>query len=398
MLKRRKTTIELTENRLRGIITECVRTILLESQESKSQSAAIQYLIDKGYRKEDADKEVRIILRRLIPALRDKKIAKFTLGVTRMLYKGELQDNYRNDDLNITLKLMGPYMDDYDINLNNMTCRELIKRFEPIRYDKIDAEKAEIDGMSFSDSDYDIVRIDSFEDARRYAKYTYWCITQNVNDYYDYSLDGYNQIYFCLRHGFENVPRKAGDNAPLDDYGLSMISVIVNEKGELDHCTTRWNHDNGGNDKLMSAKEISQVVGVNFYNTFKPNGFWENRLSKAFERLSNGESFYAAFDDCYPSNIDGVYMVGLYGGYTFLKSDGTYLIKEWFDYCDDFRDGIAIVKKKGRYTYLKPDGTYLINKWFDRCSEFNKGFAFVTIKGKQFNIDKNGVLTPLNQQ
>ncbi len=395
MLKKRRT-IELTENRLRGIITECVRTILLESQEAESQRLAKRYLIDKGYRKEDVDKIVRKEIRRLIPALRDKKIAKFTLGVTRMWYKGELQDNYRNDDLNIILNLMGPYMNDYDRNLNNMTCRELIERFEPIRYDKIEAEKAEIDGMSLSDSDYDIVRIDSFEDARRYAKYTEWCITQNINDYYDYSLDGYNQIYFCLRHSFENIPRKAGDNTPLDDYGLSMISVIVNEKGELDHCTTRWNHENGGNDKVMSAKEISQVVGVNFYNTFKPNGNWGIRLSKAFERLSNGESCYAVFDFCYKSNIDDLYLVTFNGRYTFLKSDGTYLINEWFDDCDDFRDGIAIVKKKGRYTYLKSDGTYLINEWFDRCSEFNKGFALVTIKGKQFNIDKNGVMTPFN--
>ena len=48
--------------------------------------------------------------------------------------------------------------------------------------------------------------------------------------YDSYTCNGINQIYFCLRNGFENVKPIVGKGCPLDEYGLSMISVIVNEK------------------------------------------------------------------------------------------------------------------------------------------------------------------------
>ena len=54
-----------------------------------------------------------------------------------------------------------------------------------------------------------------------------------MDDMYDsYTCDGINQIYFCLRHGFEDVKPVACENSPLDEYGLSMLSIIVNEEGE----------------------------------------------------------------------------------------------------------------------------------------------------------------------
>ena len=390
MLKKRRT-IELTENRLRGIITECVRTILLESQESKSQSEAIQYLMDnKGYDNEKANKIVRIDLRNDITALRDKKIAKFTLGVVRMLCNGEIRNANDICNLNTTLKLMEPHLKDYDRNLNNMTCQELIARFESVRSNNIEAEKAEIDSMDFGKSDYDIVRIDSFDDARLYANYTDWCLTYREDMFNKYTMDGFNQIYFCLRHGFENVPREAGDDAPLDEYGLSMISVIVNGSGELAHSTCRWNHEEGGSDSVMSAKEISQVVGVNFYNTFKPNGKWEAILSGVSERLSNGESFDEVFDECRDAKIDGLFIVRLLNKYTYLKSDGTYLTNDWFDCCYGFIDGFGIVGKNGKYTYLKADGDYLRNEWFNWCGNFHEGITVVEKNGKETYLKSDG--------
>ena len=54
-----------------------------------------------------------------------------------------------------------------------------------------------------------------------------------------------------------------------------MIAISVNENGMLNTCTCRWNHDNGGDDNAMNAVEISKVVNVNFYETFKPNTKWK---------------------------------------------------------------------------------------------------------------------------
>ena len=42
-----------------------------------------------------------------------------------------------------------------------------------------------------------------------------------------------------------------------DEYGLSMISVIVRPYGSMAFCTGRYNHQLGGNDSLLSAKEVS---------------------------------------------------------------------------------------------------------------------------------------------
>ena len=67
---------------------------------------------------------------------------------------------------------------------------------------------------------------------------------------------------------------------PLDDYGLSMLSIIVNENGELAYCTCRWNHDSGGSDNIMNAVEISKVVNVN-----------EGTIYPILKRLTNEKYF-----------------------------------------------------------------------------------------------------------
>jgi len=61
-----------------------------------------------------------------------------------------------------------------------------------------------------------------------------------------------------LKKGFENVKKNAGENVPLDEYGLSMISVLIDnvDGGSVDRITTRWNHDhNGENNKKLSTAE-----------------------------------------------------------------------------------------------------------------------------------------------
>ena len=52
-------------------------------------------------------------------------------------------------------------------------------------------------------SQYNIVRIDSFEQAQQYGQYTSWCVTHDENMFNSYTNNGIGQFYFCLRHGFE---------------------------------------------------------------------------------------------------------------------------------------------------------------------------------------------------
>ena len=365
-----------------------------ESQESKSQSAAIKLVMDKfGWDYQKANKFVREDLRNDITALRDKNIAKFTLGVTRMYGDGELKDTSIISNLNATLKLLSAHLNEYDRNLNGLSADELISKFERTRQNNISKEKQEINRIKFGVSDYEIVKIYSFNDAKKYYKYTNpssrWCLTHMEDMFDSYTCDGMNQIYFCLKHGFEDVKPIVGENAPLDEYGLSMLSIIVNEEGELAYCTTRWNHANGGNDSAMDSVEISKVVNVNFYEVFKPNTKWKDIVNNAKNRLENGESPKDVFDYVYDFK-DGYAIVQLKGKMNFINKNGELLSDKWFDDALDFSEGYAEVYLNGKWNLINKNCEYLSNKWFDDVDNFKYGYARVRLNKKYNFINKNG--------
>ena len=399
------------------------------SQESKSISAAKRLIIKRrfrGYSPKQADNFIRVVLRNDLPVLRTKTGGKFILGVTRIAIDGELRDADTINRLNTTLKLVASdaHINEYDRNLNGLTANDLIQRFARVISDNTEAEKAEIDAMSFNgDDSYDIVPINTFDDAAKYSRYTTWCITHDEKTFNTYTSDGIKQFYFCLKQGFENVQKEPGENTPLDNYGLSMLAVCVDENGTLSTCTCRWNHDHGGNDSIMNAKQISEVIGRNFYVVFKPNNKWGNVLAEAERKLANGERPEDVFDKCYAFeegfarvvltskwnfiNAKGEYLSeqwfdycdGFHDGFTrvilnyrcnFINKDGKLLSNQWFDWCGDFSEGVAKVKLNDRYNLINKEGKYLFDQWFDWCSSFCDGFAVVVLNGKQYQIGKTG--------
>ena len=157
--------------------------------------------------------------------------------------------------------------------VEKMTADELIDRFGEARNADIQKQRETLAKKTFTrNPEYKIVRIPSFAAARKYGQYTTWCVTQSsgLSNYNAYTENGNCLFYFCLKNGFEQTPKVLGENAPLDEYGLSMIAVLVNTDGSLKHCTCRWNHANGGNDNIMDAEQVSDILGVNFYSVFKP--------------------------------------------------------------------------------------------------------------------------------
>ena len=369
--------------------------MLTESQESSSQKEAIRYVEQHfGWSHEKSNNFVRIDLRNDITALRDKKIGKFTLGVTRMFCNNELSDASIISDLNSTLKLLSAHLNEYDRNLNGLSAQELIQRFAQTRQNNLEAEKDELNAMKFeSNSNYNIVPINSFEEAQQYYQYTNpnsrWCLT-HMEDMFDrYTCDGINQIYFCLQNGFESIPPKVGKGAPLDEYGLSMLSIIINERGELAYCTTRWNHDNGGSDSSMSAKEISQVVGVNFYDVFKPNNKWKELVQTAQQHLANGENLRDVFDKVWNFH-EGFGKVELSGKYNFINQEGQLISDQWYDYAYDFHEGFAAVVLNEKFNFINQEGHLLSNQWYDNVWDFQEGFARVNLNGSYNLINQNG--------
>lgn len=412
----------LSESRLHNIIIESINNFLLaESQESKSISAAKKLVMQRlGYDEQKADKFVRMDLRQDLPSLRTPEGGKFILGVTRMFCDGQLRDANMIGNLNTTLKYVASdaHINEYDRNLNGMSAQDLIDRFAKNVEMDLENDRNEVGSMDFNgNSDYDIVRIDSHEQASEYGKYTSWCITHQREMFESYTNGGLNQFYFCLRKGFEQVPEEQGEGCPLDEYGLSMIAVSVKENGALNTCTCRWNHSNGGNDNIMTTEEISKVIGMRFYDVFKPNNTWEERVNNAMQRLANGEDPNSVFDYC--GNFKhGFARVKLMGKFNYISQNRQLLtwfpstsnsIKgKWFDLDYTFKaSGWALIRMNDRYNLVNQNGQLLTElpttsnpikgKWFDDLFEFVGGFAMIKSNGKYNFLNQNGELLSPNQ-
>ena len=369
--------------------------LIIESQESKSIAAAKKLVMQRlNYNEQEADEFIRIKLRNDLPVLRTPQGGKFILGVTRMFCDGELRTANDIGNLNSTLKLVASdaHINEYDRNLNNLSCQELIQRFAKAMSDNLEAEKDEIGQMTFNTpSDYEIVRIDSFEQAEEYGDYVSWCVTHDSHMFDSYTSDGINQFYFCLKNGFEGIEEVESEGCPLDEYGLSMIAVSVNENGMLNTCTCRWNHDNGGDDSIMNAKEISQVIGMNFFEVFKPNNKWKDLLTSVMQRLENGEDPRDVFDNVDDYNI-GFVGVELNGKWNFISQEGRLLSDQWFDNVGYFSEGFVSVKLNGKWNFISQEGRLLSDQWFDNVGYFSEGFASVGLNGKCNFINQEGRL------
>ena len=207
-----------------------------------------------------------------------KDSCKFLLGVTR-LYFGFAKDS-RQDEIQgkisqlekIMKILTTSHASEYDNDLNGLSYGDLDNKFKGTIQKNLDNEIASLKDQQFTrDESYKFIPIPDFETAKRFGKWTSWCVTHQESMYDSYTKNGLGLFYFCIKDGFETVKKVEGEGCPLDEYGKSMIAISVNDDGSLNTATCRWNHDNGGNDKIFKdAAEVSRFFGVNFFETFKP--------------------------------------------------------------------------------------------------------------------------------
>lgn len=396
--------LRLTESQFHGLMTNIIKEsiMLLESQESKSISQAKRLVMDRlGYNESEADNFVRVSLRNDLPVLRTPAGGKFILGAARMFCDGELKDAQDINNLNSTLKLVASetHINEYDRNLNGLSLNDLLEKFAKAISDNLEREKMEINGMQFNNqSDYNIVKINSFEDASEYSEYTTWCITHYEDMFESYTSNGLNQFYFCLKNGFEDVEPDVDDNTPLDEYGLSMIAVSVDENGALNTCTCRWNHDNGGNDSIMGTKEISQVIGLNFFDVFKPNQRWQKCLERVQTELANGTPLDDIFDTVEKALDGKVFVVSIDDRYNILTRSKTFLSTKWFSYATDIsKYGINAIKvslDRTKQNLMNARGELLLKDWVTSIylSSEHEYRAIIYLNGKYNVISNNGEL------
>ena len=373
--------------------------MLTEGRQAKNRNAAKNYIMKQlGYSESGAMKFIGQ-LKVKIPSVRLQQ-EKFLLGVARLFIDGELRvnDDFKCTNFNQTLKLIASdaHVNEYDNNLNGMSADELINRFADIRVGELSKRKELMGGKHYQQNrEYTIVPINSYEEATKYAKYNEWCVTYSEDMFDDKTCNGAGRFYFCLRNGFENVPKKVGPNAPLDEYGLSMIAVSITMEGEPNSITCRWNHDNGGSDTVMDDEQLSDLLGVNFYSVFKPYTREELHakgvilFDEVQPMLDNGVSPTDIFElvgDFY----DGYTMVKLNRKWNFINRNNKLLSDTWFDWVDDFYDGYAYVRLGDKWNFINQNGKCISDTWFDSVGNFNGGYARVELDNKWNLINQNG--------
>lgn len=183
-------------------------------------------------------------------------------------------------------------------DLNGKSYQELYNDFGAAVEQNIDAKNAELNNLKFSKPahEYKIVRIHNYAESKKYYNYTNpksrWCLTYSIQNYNGYTNYGRNTMYFCLRDDINTVEYKIGKNCPLDEYGKSMLCVIVNPKGELSTFTTRWNHKDANDNNVAADKgvgdkrTISELIGANFNDVFIPDQTQDKLAEKRRKELN----------------------------------------------------------------------------------------------------------------
>ena len=288
----------------------------------------------------------------------------------------------------------------FDEDLNGLSYFELYDELNSKRKTANRLNQERLSSLKLKNNHYRVIPINSQEEASRYSGYTSWCITTMLDQWENYTRFG-RRFYFLLKDGFENVPRPADPEAvgaPFDEYGLSMISVLVDMDGEPTYVTTRYNHEFNGenNPDLCTAEQVQNITGINFYQELKPYTREELHsmgiipFDEVPELLASGQNIYEMFDEMEDWN-DEFYRVSLNDRYNLLnKKSNTLLYRRWYDDIESFYEGLAGVYLNDKWGFIDETGRVVIPCKYDNIYDFSEGLARIKLNGKYGFIDKIG--------
>lgn len=364
--------------------------------ESGQDKRVQNYLKQNGYSDYNQRMELIGSIKHDIPNLRlDNN--KFLLGCLRMYIDGELGNEQSVRYVDNALKYIhaGNHIEEYSEDLNGLSPNELHETFRETVKDFSNNDRERSNSREFNGvSEYNIIPIDSYAEARQYGRYTSWCVTHGENAFMSYTSCG-ERFYFCLKKGFENLIRN-DRNAPINEWGLSMIAVNVDTSGNLTRVTTRYNHDYNGenNPQLETTEQLENVLNVPFYQTFKPYTN-EELLNKGIvpfdmaQELLNSEGGrkYFSFEE-FDDDFDFIYANHKMN--LVRKSDNKILSPIWFDNCEGFSYGWLRIELNDMYNYLNEDGKFMFpNQWLKYASDFTEksnGLARVIFANGEHNF------------
>jgi len=161
------------------IIEKAVVNFYNMLNESRADKLAIRFLKSKGVT--DYDQQMKIIgsLKHDVPNIREEH-GKFVLGGLRCYYDGQLSnaDDVCAFDKALGYIFKGGHTNDYDENLNGLTVKELTDTYKDVMKGDLQADIIRSNNRVFTgSSDYTVIPIERYEDAKKYKKYTSWCVT-----------------------------------------------------------------------------------------------------------------------------------------------------------------------------------------------------------------------------
>ena len=152
--------------------------------------------------------------------------------------------------------------------------------------------------------------------------------------------------------------------------------------------------ENAKNDNIMPTDELSKLLGVDFYEVFKPSSVFNERLEKALSLAKKSD--FSGFDYISYFDTNGFARVELNDKSNLIDKKGNLLSQQWFDYISYFENGLARVKLNHKFNLIDANGKVISNQWFDYISSFKNSFARVSLNKKYNFIDIYGKV--LSQQ
>ena len=276
---------------------------------------------------------------------RNSNLTQFIPGISRIacddcnFYSFSLAiDGGKIIELNRVLKLIDrkpDYMLDglsLDSDFNGFSYKEFMSLFKNKLEEYINITKNALNSDEYKvtkTSNYTIIPIKDSVVSRDYMKvlrptpegrrvlnnfgrYTDWCVCNNAfaDEEYSQYLSNGGKMYICAKEGFEEIKRPTTTNTPLDEYGLSLLCVIIGQDGLPTNVTTRYNHDFGGENhsEMWEATHLQRLLNVNFFEVFKP------RNKKELEKLHLAENKVPAAQDQVNNKVNSGIMDAICNG------------------------------------------------------------------------------------
>ncbi len=107
---------------------------------------------------------------------------------------------------------------------------------------------------------YKIVRIPNAMVAMEYANVVpSWCLSYDAESFDYYTHNGIDKCYYLLRNDYNDVEERRSPDYPKDDYGKSVICLIIDGNGNILNSTSRWNDPD--EEVAFTKSEIEEIIG-----------------------------------------------------------------------------------------------------------------------------------------